>query len=82
MLTLLLFAVALAGAAAVLAALSARGAGSARATATASGAGVILLGLIVLSPVARSGYFVYPLDLLVWAFLLRPAFPRTEALPA
>jgi hypothetical protein len=44
----------------------------------ALGAGVFLLALIVLSPVARAGYLVYPLDLLAWAVLLR----RSEAAPA
>jgi hypothetical protein len=28
-----------------------------------------------LAPVARSGYLVYPLDLLAWAVLLRRAAP-------
>jgi hypothetical protein len=37
----------------------------------ALGAGVFLLALIVLSPVARAGYLVYPLDLFAWAVLLR-----------
>ncbi len=79
-LTLILFAVALVGSTAVLAALAAREAGPAR---VAAAAGVILLGLIMLSPVARAGYLVYPIDLLAWAFLLRPpeASPAVVSVP-
>jgi glycosyl transferase family 87 len=77
-LTLILFAVALVGSVAVLTALAAREAGPAHA---AAAAGVILLGLIMLSPVARAGYFVYPIDLLAWAFLLRPPQVSPAAVP-
>jgi hypothetical protein len=34
-------------------------------------AALVLLAVIVLSPVARAGYLVYPLDLFAWAVLLR-----------
>jgi hypothetical protein len=77
-LTLALFAVALVGSTAVLAALAAREAGPAH---TATAAGIILLGLIMLSPVARAGYLVYPLDLLAWALLLRPPQTSPATLP-
>ena len=80
-LTLALFAIAILGATAVLAMLAVRSAGPARATAAASAAAVILLGLIMLSPVARTGYLVYPIDLLAWAFLLRPPQATPAALP-
>ena len=77
-LTLALFGLAGLVSAAVLRALAAREAGPAGA---AAAAGVILLGLIMLSPVARAGYLVYPIDLLAWAFLLRTPQPATAALP-
>jgi hypothetical protein len=35
----------------------------------------ILLTLIMLAPAARAGYFVYPLELVVWAALLREQAP-------
>jgi hypothetical protein len=35
----------------------------------------------MLSPVARTGYLVYPIDLLTWAFLLRTSPTATVALP-
>jgi Glycosyltransferase family 87 len=44
----------------------------------AAAAGAVLLALIVLSPVARAGYLVYPLDLFAWSVLLH----RREAAPA
>jgi hypothetical protein len=47
--------------------------GESGATEAATAAGLILLTLVVLAPVARVGYFLYPLDLLVWAALLRQA---------
>jgi hypothetical protein len=37
----------------------------------AAAAALVLLTLIVLAPVARAGYLVYPLDLIAWAALLR-----------
>jgi MFS family permease len=77
-LTSVLFVLAILGATAVLKGLAAR---PARAAAAASAAGVILLGLIMLSPVARTGYLVYPIDLLAWAFLLRPPQASPAALP-
>jgi hypothetical protein len=80
-LTAALFAVAILGTTAVLTALAARAAGPARAAASASGAGAILLGLILLSPVSRTGYLVYPIDLLAWALLLRPPQASPAALP-
>jgi hypothetical protein len=46
--------------------------GRAGAAEAAAAAGVILLTLVVLAPVARLGYLLYPIDLLVWAALLRP----------
>jgi hypothetical protein len=39
----------------------------------AAAAAVVLLALIVLAPVARAGYVVYPFDLFAWAVLLRSA---------
>ena len=39
----------------------------------AAAAALVLLTLIVLAPVARAGYLVYPLDLIAWAALLRSA---------
>jgi Glycosyltransferase family 87 len=45
----------------------------------AAAAAVVLLALIVLAPVARAGYAVYPLDLIAWAALLRSTSHR-EAL--
>jgi len=39
----------------------------------AGAAALVLLALIVLAPVARAGYLVYPLDLIAWAALLRRA---------
>jgi hypothetical protein len=38
-------------------------------------AGVVLLAAIALAPVARAGYLVYPVDLLVWAALMRGPAP-------
>jgi hypothetical protein len=38
-------------------------------------AGLVLLAVIVLAPVARSGYLVYPLDLFAWAMVLRAREP-------
>jgi hypothetical protein len=35
----------------------------------------------MLSPVARAGYLTYPIDLLAWAFLLRPPQASAAALP-
>ncbi len=49
-----------------------RSAGEARAAETAAATGLMLLILVLLAPVARVGYFVYPIDLLLWALLLRP----------
>lgn len=77
-LTSALLAVALLVAAAVLIALArARAHGPARSARTAAAAGTMLLTLVVLAPVARVGYLVYPIDLLVWAVLLHP--PRAGA---
>jgi hypothetical protein len=45
-------------------------------------AAAILLTLILLAPAARAGYFVYPLELVVWGALLRepaPARPPARA---
>jgi hypothetical protein len=51
---------------------------------TAAAAGVVLLGLIVLAPIARAGYLAYPVDLLAWAVLLRrsPSKPPRREAPA
>jgi hypothetical protein len=38
-------------------------------------AGLVLLAVIVLAPVARSGYLVSPLDLFAWAMVLRAREP-------
>ena len=35
-------------------------------------AGLVFVGAIVLAPAARSGYLVYPANLFVWAWALRP----------
>jgi MFS family permease len=61
LITLALLAVALA---------SRRGIGAPEAAAASA---VVLLTLIVLAPVARAGYLVYPLDLFAWAVLLHSA---------
>jgi hypothetical protein len=37
----------------------------------AAGAGILLTTLIMLMPIARPGYLVYPMNLLLWAVLLR-----------
>jgi Glycosyltransferase family 87 len=50
-----------------------RSGGHGRAAEPAAAAGLMLLTLVLLAPVARVGYFVYPIDLLLWALLLRPA---------
>ena len=52
---------------------------SAHAGAAAAAAAVTLLALVVLAPVARIGYFAYPIDLAVWAALLHP--PSFALLP-
>jgi hypothetical protein len=44
----------------------------------AAAAGGTLLTLVVLAPVARAGYLVYPIDLLAWAFLLRGLRPPMQ----
>jgi hypothetical protein len=46
-----------------------------RASTTAASAAAILLTLVILAPVARSGYFVYPIELLVWGALLGDRAP-------
>jgi hypothetical protein len=43
----------------------------ARSAEAAAAAGAVLVALVVLAPVGRSGYFVYPIELLVWAALFR-----------
>jgi Glycosyltransferase family 87 len=44
--------------------------------AAASAAAAILLTFVLLAPVARSGYFVYPVELLIWGALLSdPTMP-------
>ena len=49
------------------------------AAAAAAGAGILLLALITFTPVARPGYLVYPLNLLLWAVLLRAPTPQHVA---
>jgi hypothetical protein len=71
LITLALFAVALVVTVLVLREVAARRAIGAPEAAAA--AALVLLTLILLAPVARAGYLVYPLDLLVWAALLRSA---------
>jgi hypothetical protein len=68
-LTLVLLAVAAAIAVAVFAAVGRRR--SFAASDAAAAAALVLLASIVLAPVARAGYVVYPLDLFAWAVLLR-----------
>ena len=70
-LTLALLAVAAAVTAVVFAALARRR--QVGASEAAGAAALVLLALIVLAPVARAGYLVYPLDLIAWAALLRGA---------
>lgn len=70
-LTLVLLAVAVLVAALLLLALARRG--EVGAPEAAAAAALVLLTLIVLAPVARAGYLVYPLDLIAWAALLRSA---------
>jgi hypothetical protein len=38
-------------------------------------AGVVLVLLVALAPVARPGYAIYPLNLLLWGYLLREPAP-------
>lgn len=81
--TAALLATALLVAAAVLVALArARGPRPAAASEAAAFAGVVLMALIVLAPVARVGYLIYPINLLLWAALLlerRSATPATRS---
>ena len=70
-LTLLLLGIAVLVTAYVLLTLARRGEVSAAEAAAA--AALVLLTLIVLAPVARAGYLVYPLDLIAWAALLHSA---------
>jgi hypothetical protein len=65
--TWLLFVVALVVSAALLVRLARSGGND-----PAAAAGAILLVLVLLAPVARSGYVVYPLELGAWSLLLRP----------
>jgi len=65
--TWLLFVVALVVSAALLVRLARSGGND-----PAAAAGAILLVLVLLAPVARSGYLVYPLELAAWSLLLRP----------
>ncbi len=69
--TAALLVVALLAAATLLGAL-ARSRGRLRAAEPAAAAAAILAVLIVLAPVARAGYWIYPAELLMWAALLRP----------
>ena len=71
--TVALLAVGLAVAVIVLRALARRTRVSAADVAIATG--LVLLAVIVLAPVARSGYLVYPLDLFAWAMVLRSREP-------
>lgn len=71
--TLLLGVALLVGAAALLAVVRSRGPRTRPAAVAALGAAAVLVALILLAPVGRSGYFVYPLDLAVWGVLLREA---------
>jgi hypothetical protein len=48
----------------------------------AASAAAILLALVLLAPVGRSGYLVYPLELAAWSVLLRPPRPRPVLAPA
>jgi hypothetical protein len=70
--TLALLAAAFAAAAAVLWALARlRRRRALTASDVAAAAAFMLIALIALAPVARSGYLVYPIDLLAWAALFR-----------
>jgi hypothetical protein len=63
----------LVGAGALLALARSRGSRTRPAAEAAVGAAAVLVALILLAPIGRSGYFVYPLDLAVWAGLLSRA---------
>jgi hypothetical protein len=71
--TWLLLGVAMVVSAAVLVSLARKPAG--RASSTGLSAAAILVTLIVLAPVARSGYFVYPIELMAWSALLADNAP-------
>lgn len=47
----------------------------ATASAAAMHAAIVFLAVILLAPAVRFGYVVYPVDLLVWAWALRRAWP-------
>jgi hypothetical protein len=58
----------------------ARSADPARPSAAAAlGAAGILLILILLAPIGRSGYLIYPIDLTIWAAMLRGPSPARNA---
>ena len=61
------------GAAALLALTRSRGPRTRPAAEAAVGAAAVLVALILLAPIGRSGYFVYPLELAVWGGLLSRA---------
>jgi hypothetical protein len=48
-------------------------------SAAAIGAASMLTALILFAPIGRSGYFLYPVDLVVWAFLLAAKHPVSQA---
>jgi hypothetical protein len=44
-------------------------------------AGVVMAALIILAPAPRIGYLLYPINFMVWAYLLAQPAPPTELLP-
>jgi hypothetical protein len=72
----------LVGVASLAAVARARGPRPARAAGAAAAAGAMLAALVVVAPVSRAGYVIYPLELLLWAGLLHERRrPEPEPLP-
>jgi hypothetical protein len=44
-------------------------------------AGVVMAALIILAPAPRIGYLLYPINFMVWAYLLAQPAPPSELLP-